>query len=47
MSNGNIDERDVFGEYDPPYNINKKPTKEQIDAANALLAKYENNKKNT
>ena len=46
MSNTNIDERDVFGEYDPPYNINKNPTQEQIEAANALLAKYESEKKN-
>lgn len=43
MSKGNIDERDVFGEYDPPYNINKNPTKEQIETANALLSKYEKN----
>lgn len=41
MSNGNIDDRDVFGEYDPPYNINKNPTKEQKEAAKALLSKYE------
>ena len=44
MSGVTIDERDVFGEYDPPYNINKNPTEEQIEAANALLSKYEKNK---
>lgn len=34
------DPRDIFGEYDPPYNFNKKPTKEQIEAARKLEEKY-------
>ena len=36
-----IDVRIVFGEYDPLYNINNNPTKEQREAAEALLLKYE------
>lgn len=35
------DPRDIFGEYDPPYSINSNPTKEQKEAAEKILAKYE------
>ena len=35
------DPRDIFGEYDPPYNFNNKPTKEQRDAAERLRKEYE------
>lgn len=44
MSKEKIDMRDVYGEYDPPYNINSNPTKEQIEAAKTLLLKYEERK---
>ena len=44
MSKETTDVRDIYGEYDPPYNINSNPTKEQREAAQALLSKYEKKK---
>lgn len=44
MSKEAVKDRDLFGEYDPPYNINSNPTNEQREAAQALLQKYQNNK---
>lgn len=35
------DLRDIYGEYDPPYNFNENPTKEEIEAAKKIIAKYE------
>lgn len=35
------DPRDIFGEYDPPYNIHDNPTKEQREAAQKVMEKYE------
>ncbi len=34
------DIRDIFGEYDPPYEVNLNPSKEQIEAAKRLEEKY-------
>ncbi len=33
--------RDIYGEYDPPYNINSNPTEEEKAQAQALLLEYE------
>lgn len=36
---GNI--RDLYGEYDPPYDLNTNPTEAQRKAAEELIAAYE------
>lgn len=35
------DIREVYGEYDPPYNFNKNPTEEEKEAAEKIIRKYE------